>query len=129
MQTLSPGLTASSDHTVTDLDTAAVLGSGDLAVLGTPRLLAWAEAATCAAVATAVPDSQSTVGTRVSLEHRAASPVGAAVSVTATLRHVDGRRLVFEVVATHAGGTVVAHGEIVRVLVDRDRFLARLPSQ
>jgi predicted thioesterase len=114
------------DRTVTDADTAASVGSGDLPVLGTPRLLAWAEAATCAAVAPAVPDSGSTVGTRVALEHRAASPVGALVSVTATLRHVDGRLLRFEVVATHADGAVVGHGEITRVVVDRERFLARL---
>jgi len=33
--------------TVTDDDTAAALGSGSLPVLGTPRLLAWGEAATC----------------------------------------------------------------------------------
>jgi predicted thioesterase len=62
----------------------------------------------------------------VGLDHRAASPVGAAVSVTATLRHVDGRHLRFEVVATHADGAVVGHGEVTRVVVDRDRFLARL---
>jgi predicted thioesterase len=126
VQTLTPGLTASTAHTVTVADTAAAIGSGDLPVLGTPRLLAWAEAATCAAVAPAVPRSGSTVGTRVSLEHRGASPVGAEVSVTATLRDVDGRRLRFEVVATHADGAVVGLGEVTRVVVDRDRFLARL---
>ena len=42
---------ASLSFTVTDDDTAAALGSGSLAVLGTPRLLAWCEAATCAALA------------------------------------------------------------------------------
>ena len=74
MPTLSPGLTAAVDHTVTAADTAAAVGSGDLPVLGTPRLLAWAEAVTCAAVGPAVPGSRSTVGTRVALEHRASSP-------------------------------------------------------
>ena len=36
--------------TVTNEDTAIAVGSGSLPVLGTPRLLAWCEAATCAAI-------------------------------------------------------------------------------
>ena len=77
--------------TVTDDDTASALGSGDLPVLATPRLLAWAEAATCAAVADELDAGSSSVGTRVQLEHVAASPVGASVAVTATVTYADGR--------------------------------------
>jgi fluoroacetyl-CoA thioesterase len=113
-------------HTVGEDDTAAVLGSGDLPVLGTPRLLAWAEAATCAALADELDAASTSVGTRVWLEHRAASAVGERVSVTATLTHRDGRLVRFEVVAVDARDTVVGHGEVTRVVVDRDRFLGRL---
>ena len=38
-------------HEVTDTDTAAALGSGDVPVLATPRLIAWMEAATVRAAA------------------------------------------------------------------------------
>ena len=120
---------ATLEFTVTDEDTAEAVGSGDLPVLGTPRLLAWAEAATCAAVAPRLEEGQTSVGTRVQLEHVAASPVGAVVTVTATVVHVDGRLVRFEVVAEHAVGEdtrVVGHGEVTRVVVDSDRFLARL---
>ncbi len=121
------GQTETLEFTVTDDDTAAALGSGDLAVLGTPRLLAWCEAATCAAIAASLTDAQTSVGSRVSLEHLAASPVGARVSVQATVGYVDGRLVRFEVVATHTTeGTVVGHGEVTRVVVDRDRFLSRV---
>ncbi len=111
---------------VTDPDTAESLGSGDLPVLGTPRLLAWAEAATCAAVAPELGDGQTTVGTRVALEHRAASPVGEQVRVTATVSHRDGRLLRFEVVAVDSQDQMVGHGEVTRVLVERERFMGRL---
>ena len=118
--------TASLTFTVGHADTAAAVGSGDLPVLGTPRLLAWAEAATCAAVAEELEERSTSVGTRVSLEHLVASAVGEEVRVTANVTHRDGRLLRFEVVAVDSGDTVVGHGEVTRVVVDRDRFLARL---
>lgn len=111
---------------VADEHTAAAVGSGDLPVLATPALLAWCEAATCAAVDTSLDAARTSVGTRVSLEHVGASPVGAEVIVTASVVHVDGRLVRFEVVARHADETVVGHGEVTRVVVDRERFLSRL---
>jgi fluoroacetyl-CoA thioesterase len=124
---MDKGLTATLDRTVTDADTADALGSGDLAVLGTPRLLAWCEAATCAAVADALTEGQTSVGSRISFEHLAASTVGQRLSVRATLGYVDGRLLRFEVVASHTDDDkVVGHGEVTRVVVDRDRFMSRV---
>jgi fluoroacetyl-CoA thioesterase len=119
------GLAATLTFTVTDDDTAQAVGSGSLPVLGTPRLLAWCEAATCAAIEPALPEGGTSVGTRVSLEHSAASPVGAQVEVTASTTYVDGRLHRFTVSARSAG-KLVASGEITRVVVDAERFLARV---
>jgi predicted thioesterase len=106
-------------------DTASALGSGSLPVLATPRLLAWCEAATCAALE--LPEGQSSVGTRVALEHLAASPVGATVEVSAEVAYEDGRLRRFTVSARDAGsGKVVGTGEVTRVVVDVERFLGRL---
>lgn len=116
--------TASVTHTVTPADTASALGSGDLEVLGTPRVLAWCEEATCAALD--LSPAQTSVGTRVDLEHLAASPVGAQVTATATVIYSDGRLVRFQVVAQDASGTLLATGEVRRVIVDRERFLARI---
>jgi fluoroacetyl-CoA thioesterase len=113
---------------VTDADTALALGSGGLAVLGTPRLLAWCEAATCRAVEGRLPPGSSSVGTVVELQHLAPSAVGAVVTVAAVVRRVEGRRLGFEVEATDAGGTVVGRGTVERVVVDDERFLGRLAA-
>jgi len=44
----------------------------------------------------------------------------------ASVASVDGRRVAFQVEATDAGGTVVGHGTVQRVVVDDERFLARL---
>lgn len=111
---------------VSDADTALALGSGGLAVLGTPRLLAWCEAATCRALEGRLPPGSSSVGTAVALQHLAPSAVGEMVTVVAVVRTATGRRIGFEVEATDAGGTVVGRGTVERVVVDDARFLARL---
>jgi predicted thioesterase len=121
--------TASVTHVVAPGDTAAALGSGDLPVLGTPRLLAWCEEATVAAAAPLLAPGETSVGTRVDLTHERASAVGTELRVRADLAHRDARLLRFTVVAEQelAGAVVVAgRGEVTRVVVDADRFLARL---
>lgn len=112
--------------TVTEADTAEALGSGSLPVLATPRLLAWCERATCASVEPVLGEGRASVGTRVDLQHVAASPVGAEVVVTSDPSYADGRLQRFRVSGRHTDGKVVATGEITRVVVDVDRFLGRL---
>ena len=111
---------------VTDGDTAVALASGGLPVLGTPRLVAWCEAATCRALEGRLPPGSSSVGTRVLLEHLAPSAVGQQVSMLAVVKTIDGRRIRFDVSATDAVGVVVGRGTVERVVVDDERFLARL---
>ena len=122
------GLSATLERTVGDDDTAAALGSGGLPVLGTPRLLAWCEAATCAALADDLADGRTSVGTRVSIEHVAPSAVGARLSVSASVVHVDGT-LVRLAVAARQDGRLVGSGEVTRVVVDAERFMSRLRAR
>jgi fluoroacetyl-CoA thioesterase len=135
---LAVGLRATVRHVVTEADTAIEAGSGDVPVLGTPRLLALAEAACVAALEPHLGPGMTSVGTVVALEHRRASPVGAEIEVEAELTELAGRRLVFAFIARHlsppAAGVprpdedeelVAGAGSVERVVVDRDKFLAR----
>lgn len=123
------GNSAEVSHLVGEEDTALVVGSGDVPVLATPRLVALAEAATVASVAGTLRPEQTTVGTRVELEHLVPTPVGTRVGVRAVLVSVDERLLRFEVSAEHPDGRQVARGHVTRVVVDRARFLARTGGQ
>lgn len=120
----TPGLTARVELTVTDSDTAQALGSGDVPVLGTPRVLALAETATVVATTQRMPAGMTTVGTRIELDHKAPTPIGRTVVAQAQLAKVDGRRLLFEVTVTD-GDVTVAEGRVERVLVDRQKFVSR----
>lgn len=123
-------MTAILRFTVTDDDTAVAQGSGTLPVLATPRLLAWCEAATCAAIEDDLAAGQTSVGTRIELQHLAASAVGQEIEVTARVVHADGRLRRFSVAARNVvdgtPGKLVGSGEVTRVVVDAERFLARL---
>jgi fluoroacetyl-CoA thioesterase len=121
---VQPGVAARVELTVTDADTAQALGSGDVPVLGTPRVLALAEAATVAALAPRMDSGTTTVGTHVEIDHVAATPVGRRVTALAVLAKVDGRRLHFDIVVRD-GEDLVAEGRVERVVVDRQRFLAK----
>lgn len=119
------GATATLTFVVGDHDTAQALGSGDVPVLATPRLVAWAEAATVAAVADNLAAGVTTVGIRVEWDHMAASPVGAPVEVTAEVVDVGAREVSFDVTAREHG-RVVGRGVVRRAVVDRDQFLSRI---
>src|SRR4029453_11169374 len=120
----SPGLSARVELTVTDADTAQWVGSGDVPVLATPRILALAEAATVAATARQIPGGTTPGGPRAEIEHKAPTPVGRVVTALATLAKVDGRKLLFEVVVRD-GEDLVAEVRVERIILDRQRFISK----
>lgn len=122
---LSQGLRADVEHTVTDADTAIAVGSGDVPVLGTPRVIALCEGATVAAVASHLEPGQTTVGMRVQLDHLAPTAIGSSVRIEAVLEELDGARLIFKVTVNDDRG-LVAVGRVTRVTVNRERFLDKL---
>ena len=123
--TLAPGLTASVEIVVCDSDTATAMGSGNVPALATPRLLALAEAATVTALAGHLHDHETSVGTRVQLEHHRATGIGKRVVAHAELAQVDGRLLRFTVRAEDEEGLLVGRGEVTRMVVNRESFMGQ----
>ncbi len=119
------GLTARVELQVTEADTAESLGSGDVPVLATPRLVALCEEASCRAVDGHLPEHATTVAKRLQFDHLVPVGVGGTVWADATLDRIEGRRLVFTLSVGESSGLVAA-GKLVRVVVDRDTFLANV---
>lgn len=107
---------------VGEADTAIILGSGDVPVLATPRLIALCERATLVALTGRLPGHETSVGMRVQIDHMQPTAVGIEVVAEAVLEKVEGRRLIFHVSVSDPGG-LVATGRVTRVAVDRERFL------
>lgn len=121
---LAVGLRGDAKLTVGDADTARHLGSGDVDVLGTPRVIALCEEATCSALAGVLGAGTTSVAMRVQIDHLQPTAVGQAVTADAVLERIEGRRLTFNVSAFDAGGLVAA-GKVTRVVVDVERFLGK----
>ncbi len=107
---------------VTEADTAIALKSGEVPVLGTPRVVALVEEAACQALAGHLPPGMTSVGMRVQIDHLQPTSIGVEVEAEAMLEKIDGRRLVFTVSVSDPRG-LVAVGKVTRVLVEVDRFL------
>ena len=103
-------------------DTAKEVGSGDLLVYATPCMVALMEGAACEAIAEALGENQTTVGTALNIEHISATPVGLDVRAEATVTAVDGKVITFEVKAFDEAGPI-GSGTHKRVLVNTQRFL------
>jgi predicted thioesterase len=114
--------------TVSTSDTAISLGSGDLPVLGTPRVAALMEAAAVSALAGRLDAGLTTVGVHIDIRHMAPTPIGAEVRAEASVTGVHGGQVSFELTAT-SGVREIARGRHVRVVVDRQTFLDRIEGR
>ena len=103
-------------------DTAREVGSGDLLVYATPCMAALMEGAACEAIADCLKDTETTVGTMLSIEHTSATPVGLEVRAEAEVTAVEGKVITFEVRAFDEAGQI-GHGTHKRVIVNSQRFL------
>ena len=114
--------------TVGDQDTAKAVGSGTLAVLATPRMIALMEEASYKCIAAELESGSSSVGTLMNVKHLSATPVGMDVSASAEVTEVDGRRVVFKVEAYDAKG-IIGEGVHERFIVFEEKFVAKTYSK
>ena len=103
-------------------DTAKEVGSGSLLVYATPCMVALMEGAACEAIAEALKEDQTTVGTGLNIEHISATPVGLEVRAEAIVTAVEGKVITFDVKAFDEVGEI-GHGTHKQVIVNAQKFL------
>ena len=121
---LEAGIKGTRTVTVNEENTAKAMGSGTLDVFATPALIALMEETCWRSVANELEEGCGTVGTLLEIKHTAPTPVGMKVTCESTLTEVDGRRLVFEVIARDAKG-VVGEGRHERFIIQKGKFQAK----
>ena len=103
-------------------DTAAEVGSGSLLVYATPCMVALMEGAACEAIAEAIPEGKTSVGTELTISHIAATPVGMQVRATAEVTAIEGSMVTFKVEAFDEAGKI-GEGTHKRAVITTQRFL------
>ena len=109
---------------VEEKDTAASYGSGTLAVLATPRMIALMEESAYKCIDKYLEEGQSSVGTYLDVKHLAATPVGMEVYAESEVTEVDGRKVVFSVKAYDEKG-LIGEGKHERFIVFSEKFVAK----
>ncbi|GIU85051.1 MAG: hypothetical protein KatS3mg008_1826 [Acidimicrobiales bacterium] len=110
---------------MTTADTAAELHTGDVSALATPRLIELIEQATVEALEGQLGPDDTTVSVNVAIDHVAPVAVGHTVRAEVVVSEVQGRRITFTVSAKDERGLVAA-GKVTRVVIARDKFMAKL---
>ena len=125
---ITVGMTGSVSTLVEREDTAYEVGSGSLLVYATPCMVALMEGAACEAIASALPEEKTSVGTQLNISHLAATPVGLEVRAEAEVTEVDGNAITFKVTAYDETGKI-GEGTHKRFVVTSQRFLDKAYSK
>lgn len=119
---ITVGMTGTASTLVEREDTAYEVGSGSLLVYATPCMVALMEGAACEAIAEALGDDKTSVGTLLNVSHLSATPVGMEVRAVAEVTEVDGNAITFQVTAYDESGKI-GEGTHKRFIVASQRFL------
>ena len=125
--TLVPGLTATRTVAVDRDRTIAFLGEG-ARVYATPMLVRDIEVVARELLLPHLDDGQDTVGTRVEIDHLAATPLGMDVEITVSVASIAGRAITLEVSARDSVD-LVCRGRHHRYAVDVRGTEARVAAK
>ncbi len=122
---ITVGMKARVETLVEREDTALEVGSGSLLVYATPCMVALMEGAACEAIAAAIPEGKTSVGTALNISHLAATPVGLEVYAEAEVTEVDGNTITFSITAYDEAGKI-GEGTHKRAVITSQRFLEKV---
>jgi fluoroacetyl-CoA thioesterase len=126
-KSLTVGLTNTTRITIDEPRTIDFMGD-EARIYATPELVRDIEITCRDLVLGHIEDGQDSVGTRIDVQHIAATPIGAWVEITATITAVEGRALTFEITARDALEPI-CRGQHSRFVVDLEKTAERLRAK
>ncbi len=97
----------------------------DVEVLSTPHLVYFMEITAFECVKNYLPETHTTVGIRICIDHLKATHKGDYIKTVATLASVEGKKLIFRVEAYDSEG-LAARGEHIRYIVNKEKFKSKV---
>jgi fluoroacetyl-CoA thioesterase len=125
---IQTGLKGLQEIVVERRDLASAIGNIGAEVLSTHRVVLLMELASRKAIEDFLPPGKMTVGTRISIRHVAAAPLGTKVRVESVLIDISGRRHVFDVTA-YDEVEKLAEGQNELLIISVDAFLQKVKAK
>lgn len=91
------GVSAELEEVTTEEMGVRHLGTGVRSVFSTPSMIALMERTSIHLIKPYLEDGEGSVGTKVNINHIAATPIGMKVRAKSTVKEINGRRIVFAV--------------------------------
>lgn len=126
-ETLSEGLSATREVTVDETRVIGFMGEA-ARVYATPSLVLDIEMACRDLALEHLDEGEDSVGTRVEIDHLAATPLGMTVEIGVTVAALEGRAITFDVTARDQLDTI-CKGTHKRFIVDIERTVERLEAK
>ena len=125
---IQAGLKGLREIVVAQKDLASAVGNVGAEVLSTHQVVLLMELASRKAIEKFLPPGKMIVGTRISIRHVAAAPLGAKVRAESILREIIGRRHIFDV-AAYDELEKLAEGQNELLILSVEAFLAKVKAK
>jgi predicted thioesterase len=116
-------------HVATEAMTAEAVGNPGFHVLSTPWVITMIEGAASNGIEPLLEADQGSVGTRIDVQHIAATPVGMQVVARVEIVEIDGRRIVFKVEARDEVETIMTGTHERFIINSKERFNERASAK
>lgn len=122
---IEPGIRLKLEKVVISSDSASAYGSGMVDVFATPAMIGFMEKTCMNAVLPFLPEGYNTVGTEVCVSHLKATPIGMKVTCEAELSSIEGKKLIFRVIANDELGKI-GEGTHTRFIINIKKFMQKI---
>lgn len=122
------GMVGEAMERVTPESSASHIGSGNVGVYATPKMVLLVERTCHDLLAPYLPEGQVSVGIEINLKHLAPTPIGDVVRIRSEITDVNGSRITFHAEMWDSE-ELVGEAKHLRAIIDIKRFLMRVEAK
>ena len=113
-------------YVVKNENSAEIMGSGDLAVLSTPSLVAFMENAAKNYLNNFLPEEMGSVGSNINIDHIAPTLIGNSITVRGKITEIIKEKIIKFSIEAYEKDKKIGDAEHTRVIINNTKFLEKL---
>ena len=113
-------------YVIKNENSAENMGSGDLAVLSTPSLVAFMENAAKNYLNKCLPEEMGSVGSNININHIAPTLIGNSITVRGKITEVIKEKIIKFSIEAYEKDKKIGEAEHTRVIINNTKFLEKL---